>query len=68
VGYQAGLDAVLGALEDWPPTQAQTIGVVADDSNTTVIEGDVWREVFKLTFTRSPRTLVMVVLLDDGAS
>ena len=64
---QAGLDAVLGALEDWPPAQAVSVGVIADDSNLVVTEADVWPSVAELTFTRSANTLLMVVALDDGA-
>ncbi|MFA7478759.1 MAG: hypothetical protein WC184_12870, partial [Acidimicrobiia bacterium] len=65
---QAGLDAVMGALEDWPPTQAaRSVGVVADNSGVVVTEGDVWPEMSELTFTRSANTLLMVVALDAGA-
>ena len=64
---QAGLDAVMGALEDWPPSQAMSVGVVADDSDLVVTEADVWPEMAELTFSRSPNTLLMVVALDDGA-
>ncbi|MFA5566515.1 MAG: hypothetical protein WDA77_11415, partial [Acidimicrobiia bacterium] len=65
---QAGLDAVMDALEDWPPAQAAgVVGVVADDSDLVVTEADVWPGISELTFTRSPNTLLMVVALDDGA-
>ncbi|MFA7478797.1 MAG: hypothetical protein WC184_13065 [Acidimicrobiia bacterium] len=65
---QAGLDAVLGALEDWPPTQAASVvGVFADESGVVVTEADAWPSVAEVTFSRSPNTLLMVVSLDDGA-
>ncbi|MFA7478696.1 MAG: hypothetical protein WC184_12550, partial [Acidimicrobiia bacterium] len=64
---QAGLDAVTGALEDWLPTQALSVGVVADDSDLVVTESDTWPDITELTFTRSNNTLLMVVALDAGA-
>ncbi|MFA7478637.1 MAG: hypothetical protein WC184_12240, partial [Acidimicrobiia bacterium] len=65
---QAGLDAVIGALEDWPATQAAGVaGVFADDSDLVVTEADAWPGMSELTFTRAPNTLLMVVALDDGA-
>jgi len=65
---QAGLDAVLGALGDWPPTQASSIvGVVADSSELIITEGDLWPSAGELTFTRAPNTLLLVVSLDAGA-
>ncbi|MFA5566486.1 MAG: hypothetical protein WC184_11685 [Acidimicrobiia bacterium] len=64
---QDGLDAVMSVLEDWPPTQALSVGVVADDHGVVVTEADVWPEVSELTFSRSLDTLLMVVALDAGA-
>jgi len=62
---QAGLDAVLGAIEDTPG--ATSFGTLADSGDGLVpVEGDVWPETGEIGFIRTSNTLVLVGVGDTG--